>query len=136
MAWKGNRGSTVHEAPWLRLPDPEELLAALRSLTGEAPAAATALPCVRPGCGPRFQAVKVQTTDGRECFALLDRAAAVSGIRLIATVSLLGHKARVAVLCSDGGEVVWDVRVVWAVRLLEGLFENGAFLLEPSTNRP
>jgi hypothetical protein len=73
--------------------------------------------------------VRVQTEDGRE-FTLLTRDLSPSGIRLIAPRSLLGQKVRVHIPRSDGGALVFLVRILWACAVGDDLFENGGTFLE------
>ncbi len=77
-----------------------------------------------------FQPSKVQTEDGRVFFALAAHGPSAATVRLITGRSLLGHKAHVAILLPDGEGINWRVRVLWTTRLADGLYENGATLLQ------
>jgi hypothetical protein len=80
------------------------------------------------------QLVRVRTEDGKES-TLLSRDISATGIRLIGTRRLLGHKVRVLVGrpgdASASGEG-WSflVRILWTCALGEDLFENGGSFLE------
>jgi hypothetical protein len=75
-----------------------------------------------------IQPVRVLTEDGRER-QLLSRDLSTTGIRLIATRSLLGQRIR---LFLGEGEDACSlvVRVLWTCSVGEELFENGCMFLE------
>jgi hypothetical protein len=74
--------------------------------------------------------IKVRLEDGRE-FGLLSRDLSTTGIRLIGTRSLLGHKVTVFVPRADDLEPVrFSVRILWTCTVGDGLFENGGTFLE------
>jgi hypothetical protein len=76
------------------------------------------------------QPVKVQTEDGHE-FTLLSRDLSPTGIRLVGTRRLLGHKLRVRLPGNSAhGPWCFLVRVLWTCALGEDLFENGGEFLE------
>lgn len=75
-----------------------------------------------------IQAVRVLTEDQRELH-LLSRDLSTTGIRLIASRSLLGQKVRV--LLSEGDESCsLVVRVLWTCAVGDDLYENGGMFLE------
>jgi hypothetical protein len=75
-----------------------------------------------------IQPVRVVADDQRE-LRLLSRDLSTSGIRLIATRSLLGQKMRV--LIGDGeGTCSLLVRVLWTCAVGDDLFENGCMFLD------
>lgn len=76
------------------------------------------------------QPVKVRTEDGRE-FTLMSRDLSATGIRLIGTRRLLGHKVHIAIPSSDGSRT-WEfvVRILWTCAVGEDLVENGGTFLD------
>src|SRR5205085_1613984 len=75
-----------------------------------------------------IEPVRVLTEDGRE-MRLLSRDLSTTGIRLIATRSLLGQKVRLVL--GEGGEACsLVVRVLWTCAVADDLFENGCMFLE------
>ena len=78
------------------------------------------------------QTVTVRTQDGEE-FSLLSRDLSTTGIRLVGTRRLLGHKLHVLVPRPDGG-AAYDflVRILWTCAVGDGLFENGGAFLDVS----
>lgn len=77
-----------------------------------------------------LQPVKVQIEDGRE-FTLLSRDLSTSGIRLIGTRRLLGHKVKVSLPRNGEGEPCrLLVRILWTCAVGDDLFENGGSFLE------
>src|SRR5262245_15712217 len=77
-----------------------------------------------------IQTVKVETEDGHT-YALLSRDLSTTGIRLLGTKRLLGHKVRVHLPHGENGEpVVFLVRVLWTCAVADELFENGGTFLE------
>ena len=76
------------------------------------------------------QPVKVQLEDGRQ-FTLLTRDVSTTGIRLIGTKRLLGHKVQVSLPRTGGGAPCkFLVRILWTCAVGEDLFENGGSFLE------
>jgi hypothetical protein len=76
------------------------------------------------------QPVKIRTEDRRET-TVLSRDLSETGIRLIGTRSLLGHKLDLEVPGSEGSEPTrFRVRVLWTCSVGDGLFENGGAFLE------
>jgi hypothetical protein len=117
--------------------DLETILAVLHALAGAGAAAATSVGGCGGLVGGLFQPVKVQVADGREFFALLGPERSSAGLRLLADRGLLGCKARIGLLRPEGGRLdFWAVRVLWTVRLRDGLFENGAAFVERSAGCP
>ena len=77
-----------------------------------------------------IQAVTVRTEDDHE-YTLLSRDLSTTGIRLVGTRRLLGHKVRVTIPQADDGAVcVFTVRILWTCAVGEDLFENGGMFLE------
>ena len=78
-----------------------------------------------------IQPVKVRTEDNRE-FTLLSRDVSRTGIRLIGTRRLLGHRVRVSFppANEEGSPTHFVVRILWTCALGEDLFENGGTFLE------
>ncbi len=75
-----------------------------------------------------IQQVRLVAEDGRE-HHLLSRDLSTTGIRLIATRSLLGQKARLYI--GQGQETcALVVRVLWTCSVGDDLFENGCVFLE------
>ncbi len=75
-----------------------------------------------------IQPVRVQTEDQRE-LNLLSRDLSPTGIRLIASRSLLGHKIRL--FLGEGAETcTLTVRILWTCAVGDNLFENGGMFLE------
>ncbi len=75
-----------------------------------------------------IQQVRVQTEDLRELH-LLSRDLSMTGIRLIASRSLLGQKIRV--FLGEGADAcTLTVRILWACAVGDNLFENGGMFLE------
>jgi len=103
-----------------------ELLERYQEVAGPQGAAAQG-----PIGAPHLAGVRIES--GRELTGLLLLEPVLSCVRLVAATSLLGSKACILVPRLDPRDVVaWDVRVLWAMRLADDLFENGAMLLEPS----
>jgi PilZ domain len=76
------------------------------------------------------QPVKVETEDGRQ-FTLLSRDLSPTGMRLVGTKRLLGHKVRVNLPQTESTEALtFLVRVLWTCAIGEDLFENGGTFLE------
>jgi hypothetical protein len=76
------------------------------------------------------QTVKIRTDDHREC-SLLSRDLSETGIRLVGTASLLGHKVEVEVPGAEGMEPArFRARILWTCSVGDGLFENGGVFLE------
>jgi len=74
--------------------------------------------------------VRVRTTVGRELPVLLLLDPSLSWVRLVVARTLVGSKVRILVPRPGSGAVMaWDVRVLWAMRLADDLFENGAAFL-------
>lgn len=74
--------------------------------------------------------VKVTAEDGKE-FTLLSRDLSTSGIRLVGTKRLLGHKVRVELAVGkDTPPCRILMRVLWTCAVGEDLFENGGSFLE------
>jgi hypothetical protein len=77
-----------------------------------------------------IQPVICRTDDGRE-FTLLSRDLSTTGIRLVGTRRLLGHKVRVSIpRPEEGSPAVFVVRILWTCAVGEDLFENGGMFLE------
>ena len=77
-----------------------------------------------------IQPVKVEAEDGRE-FTLLSRDLSPTGIRLVGTKRLLGHKVRIHLPQTESTDaLVFLVRVLWTCAIGEDLFENGGTFLE------
>lgn len=77
--------------------------------------------------------VQVWTDDQRQ-FTLLSRDLSLTGIRLIGTRSLLGHKVRVQLPRSDGtAPCSLIVRILWTCAVGDDLFENGGSFLDVTT---
>jgi hypothetical protein len=75
-----------------------------------------------------IQPVTVMTEDLRK-LNLLSRDLSTTGIRLIASRSLLGNKLRVTL--GEGAEAcTLPVRILWACAVGDNLFENGGMFLE------
>jgi hypothetical protein len=75
-----------------------------------------------------IQPVRVVTDDGRERH-VLSRDLSTTGIRLIATRSLLGQKVRL--FLGEGDEACsLMVRVLWTCSVGDDLYENGCMFLE------
>jgi hypothetical protein len=81
---------------------------------------------------PDLLPVEVQIAQGRKIFALLRCGPRPSEICLITSSVLLGRKVRVTHHRPDG-TAAWDVRILWTMRLFDGVFENGALLLKSET---
>jgi hypothetical protein len=74
--------------------------------------------------------VKVEMEDGRQ-YTLLSRDMSPTGIRLIGTKRLLGHKVRVFLPLGEKAEpLVLLARVLWTCSVGDDLVENGATFLE------
>ena len=69
----------------------------------------------------------VRTEDGRE-FTLLSRDLSATGIRLIGTRRLLGHKVHV-IITSGGVSLDFLVRILWTCPVGDDLVENGGTFL-------
>jgi PilZ domain-containing protein len=76
-----------------------------------------------------IQTVTVELEDGRQ-FTLLSRDLSTTGIRLIGTKRLLGHKVRLFLPQGDNANAVFLVRVLWTCAVGEDLYENGGTFLE------
>lgn len=76
-----------------------------------------------------IQPVTVRTEDGSQ-FTLLSRDLSTSGIRLLGTRRLLGHKVTVTVTSKDVGPLDLVVRILWTCAIGDDLFENGGNFLE------
>lgn len=76
-----------------------------------------------------IQPVKVRTEDGSE-FTLLSRDISPTGIRLLGTKRLLGHKITVTLTLRDGPPLVLVARILWTGAIGDDLFENGGNFLE------
>jgi hypothetical protein len=87
--------------------------------------------------GMRRQGIAVWlAADDGEFSALLGNGSSGS-IRLMAESIMVGRKIRVAMVRPDSREyLVWTVRVLWTVRLRDGLYENGAAILETGQANP
>jgi hypothetical protein len=82
------------------------------------------------------QPVKVRTEDDRE-LTLLTRDISETGIRLIGTGSLLGHKVQVEIPDSEGKEAAtFVVRILWTCSIGDEMFENGGNFLEVLSEKP
>ena len=76
------------------------------------------------------QPVKVRTEDERE-LTLLTRDISDTGIRLIGTSSLLGHKVQVDIPDTERNETVCFVaRILWTCSIGDEMYENGGNFLE------
>jgi hypothetical protein len=81
-----------------------------------------------------IQPVRVLTEDLRELH-LLSRDLSPTGIRLIASRSLLGNKIRV--FLGEGAEAcALTVRILWTCAVGDNLFENGGMFLETAEDEP
>ncbi len=81
------------------------------------------------------QAVKVRVDNQRK-LAVLSRDLSETGIRLIGTQSLLGHKVEVTIPRSNGEDACrFLTRILWTCVVGDGLFENGGVFLEMVENR-
>lgn len=81
---------------------------------------------------PRFnlvQPVRVDLGEGKSV-TLLTRDISITGIRLVGTRQLLGHKIRVHLPQKSGAACQVVVRVLWTCALGEDMFENGGSFLE------
>ena len=77
-----------------------------------------------------IQPVKVRIDSQRE-LAVLSRDLSETGIRLIGTHSLLGHKVEVTIPRPEGGDpCCFLTRILWTCVVGDGLFENGGTFLE------
>ena len=80
-----------------------------------------------------IQSVRVLTDDQRE-WRLLSRDLSTTGIRLIATRSLLGQKLHVII--GEGEEACsLVVRVLWTCAVGDDLYENGCMFLDDECER-
>lgn len=79
-----------------------------------------------------IQPVKVRIEDGSE-FTLLSRDVSTTGIRLLGTKRLLGHKIEVTLTPRDGTALTLVVRVLWTCAVGDDMFENGGNFLELKT---
>jgi hypothetical protein len=80
--------------------------------------------------------IKVELEDGRQV-TLLSRDLSPTGMRLVGTKRLLGHKIRVFLPQGDQPELVLVMRVLWTCVVGDDLFENGGSFLEClSTSAP
>jgi hypothetical protein len=76
------------------------------------------------------QSVKVRFQDGRE-LVVVSRDLSPTGVRLIGTRSLLGHKVHVEIPSLQGEETVrFLTRIIWTIAIGDGLYENGGTFLE------
>jgi hypothetical protein len=82
-----------------------------------------------------IQPVEVLTEDGRT-LTVLSRDLSLTGVRLIASQSLLGQKIQV-VLPGKGRNAPhrFLVRILWTCAVGDGLFENGALFLDTCLER-
>ena len=79
-----------------------------------------------------IQPVRVLTADGQE-HHVLSRDLSPSGIRLIASRSLLGQKIDVLIPGTRESEATWfRVRVLWTCVVGDDLFENGGMFVDGS----
>jgi len=76
-----------------------------------------------------IQPVKIRTEDGSE-FTLLSRDISTTGIRLLGTRRLLGHKISVTLTPKDGSALTLVVRILWTCAVGDDMFENGGNFLE------
>jgi hypothetical protein len=83
-----------------------------------------------------MQTVNVRLEDHREV-TVLTRDISATGIRLIATRSLLGQKIQVRVpQGEDRVPACFVARILWTCSVGDGLFENGGTFLEMAENPP
>lgn len=73
--------------------------------------------------------VKVQTEDGKEML-LMCRDISTTGIRLIGTQRLLGHKVKITISPKTSAAVTMIVRILWTCAVGDDLYENGGNFLE------
>ena len=73
--------------------------------------------------------VKVKAEDGPE-FTLMSRDLSTSGIRLLGTRRLLGHKVHVTLVPKSATPLTLLVRILWTCAVGDDLFENGGNFLE------
>jgi hypothetical protein len=77
-----------------------------------------------------IQTVRVITEDQRQ-LTVLSRDLSETGIRLIATRTLLGQKVLIEIPRGEGEPPLqFRVRILWTCTVGDGLFENGGSLLE------
>ncbi len=76
-----------------------------------------------------IQPVKVRMEDGKE-FVQMSRDLSTTGIRLLGTRRLLGHKIRLILAAKDGTAVTLAARILWTCAVGDDLFENGGNFLE------
>ena len=76
-----------------------------------------------------IQPVKVRDPDGKE-FTLMSRDLSTTGIRLLGTRRLLGHKVQVQLSPKEAPPVTVVVRILWTCAVGDDLFENGGNFLE------
>jgi len=78
-----------------------------------------------------IQTVRVRTEDGNE-FTLLSRDLSSTGIRLVGTRRLLGHKVRVSIPLDNNAEEKchFMVRILWTCAIGDDMFENGGNFLD------
>jgi hypothetical protein len=82
-----------------------------------------------------IQPVEVLTEDGRT-LTVLSRDLSLTGVRLIASHSLLGQKIQVVLPgAGRGAPHRFLVRVLWSCAVGDGLFENGALFLDTFLER-
>jgi hypothetical protein len=79
-----------------------------------------------------IQPVKVRDEGGDE-FTLMSRDLSTSGIRLLGTRRLLGHKLHVTLVLKSGTPLTLVVRILWTCAVGDDLFENGGNFLEMIT---
>jgi hypothetical protein len=77
-----------------------------------------------------IQPVKIRTADGKE-YALMSRDLSATGVRLLGTKRLLGHKVQLE-LPSGNAEAACrlSVRILWTCSVGDDLFENGGSFVE------
>jgi hypothetical protein len=69
----------------------------------------------------------VRTEEGKD-FTLLSRDLSATGIRLLGTQRLLGHKVQLELPGDPGCRLL--VRILWTCAVGDDLFENGGSFLE------
>jgi hypothetical protein len=113
-----------------------EIRQAIRRLIRHYRAAAARVERREQGRLDFIQPVKVHTEDRRE-LNLLSRDISTTGIRLIASRSLLGQKIRVALpQVGEAEPVHFLVRILWTCSVGDDLFENGGTFLELLEGEP
>jgi len=76
-----------------------------------------------------IQPVRVKAEEGPE-FTLMSRDLSPSGIRMLGTRRLLGHKVRVTLAPKSSPPLTLVVRILWTCAVGDDLFENGGNFLE------